>query len=73
MNERLRFSTHQAAEFAGYNVQTVRKALAAGDLHGTQRLRKGEPVKGGKWSIRRECLEAWLDGERCEHMKGAAA
>lgn len=62
MNERLRFNTAQAAEYAGMHVQTVRKALEAGDLHGGQRK------AAGRWSIRRECLDAWLDGEPCEHQ-----
>lgn len=73
MNERLRFTTDQAAEYAGCHVQTVLKALAAGDLHGGQRIKDGEPVKGGRWSIRRECLDAWLDGEKCPHQRQAVA
>ena len=38
-------------------------ALAAGDLHGGQR------TKGGHWSIRLECLDAWLDGQPCPHQQ----
>ncbi|HEY8590685.1 MAG TPA: helix-turn-helix domain-containing protein [Naasia sp.] len=41
---------------------TVRKALEASELHGTQRM------KGGRWSIRRECLNAWIDGQKCAHL-----
>lgn len=66
MNERLRFNTTQAAEYAGCHRQTVLRALEAGDLHGGQR------VAGGRWSIRRECLDAWLDGTKCEHQERAA-
>jgi excisionase family DNA binding protein len=61
MNERLRFSTAQAAEYAGCHVDTVRKALESGDLHGGQRK------ANGRWSVRRECLDAWLDGTDCPH------
>jgi excisionase family DNA binding protein len=67
MSERLRFDTKQAAEFAGCHPDTVRRALEAGDLHGGQRK------AGGRWSVRRECLEAWLDGEKCQHRAVAAA
>lgn len=61
MNERLRLNTAQAAEYADCHVNTVQRALEAGELHGGQRK------PGGRWSIRRECLDAWLDGETCEH------
>ena len=63
MNLRLRFNTTQAAEYAACHPQTVREALAAGDLHGGQR------TKGGHWSIRLECLDAWLDGQPCPHQQ----
>lgn len=66
MNELLRFNTHQAATYSGRHVDTIRRALEAGELHGGQRK------TGGRWSIRRECLESWLDGETCEHQKAAA-
>lgn len=66
MSERLRFNTHQAADYSGRHVDTIRRALEAGELHGGQRK------PGGRWSIRRECLEAWLDGERCQHQAVAA-
>lgn len=57
-NTRLRFNVEQAAEYANCHPQTVRKALAAGELKGGQRKAHG------RWSIRREDLDAWLDGER---------
>jgi excisionase family DNA binding protein len=59
MNERLRFTTAQAAEYAACHRSTLIRALEAGELHGGQRK------AGGRWSIRRECLDAWLDGETC--------
>jgi excisionase family DNA binding protein len=61
-NERLRFNTTQAADHAGCHPDTVRRALESGGLHGHQR------VAGGRWLIRRECLESWMDGERCSHQ-----
>lgn len=66
MNTRLRFNTAQAAEYAGCHVDTIRKACESGELHGGQR------TKNGRWSVRRECLDAWLDGARCEHAESLA-
>jgi excisionase family DNA binding protein len=61
MNQRLRFTTQQAAEYASCHTNTVLKAAESGELHG------GQKVKRGRWSFRRECLDAWLDGIPCEH------
>jgi hypothetical protein len=74
MTDRLRFSTSQAADYAGKHRDTILRALEAGELHGGQRMDKetGKPKKGGRWSIRRECLDAWLDGEACAHQDAAA-
>jgi hypothetical protein len=41
---------------------TVRRALEAGELHGTQN------AKGGRWTVREDCAEAWADGLPCEHQ-----
>lgn len=59
---RLRFNVEQAAEYADRHRDTIRRACEAGALHGGQR------TKGGRWSIRRECLDAWLDGDQCAHQ-----
>jgi len=40
---------------------TIYRALEAGELHGTQR------VKGGRWRVDGDCLDAYLDGEKCPH------
>lgn len=64
---RLRYSTEQAADYSGRHVVTIRKALESGELHGAQRRPKG------RWSIRAECLEAWCDGEQCQHQAAGAA
>lgn len=66
MNQRLRFNTAQAAEHVGCHRDTVLKALEAGDLHGGQRK------ANGRWSIRLECLDAWADGEQCQHQLSPA-
>lgn len=58
---RLWFNTGQAAEYASHHPITLLKALNAGELHGEQRM------KGGRWVIRRECLDAWLSKKPCEH------
>lgn len=67
MTTRLRFNTEQAAEYAGLSEDTIRRAAAVGDLHGGQRSAKG------RWSFRLACLDAWLDGEKCEHQSQAVA
>lgn len=63
MTTRLRYTTAQAAEYASCAPCTVLRALESGQLHGGQR------VKQGRWSIRAACLDAWLDGEKCEHQR----
>lgn len=55
-------TTEQAAARAQRHEQTVRKALEAGELHGTQRK------AGGRWRIHVDCLDAWCGGERCTHQ-----
>ena len=50
-----------AAAIAGVHPETIRDALRAGDLHGVQR------VKGGRWRMRAECIDAWIEGVRCAH------
>ena len=61
-----RLSVVQAAALAGCHIETIREALRAAELHGTQR------VKGGTWRIRPECLDAWMDSEPCEHQSTRA-
>lgn len=67
MSTRLWFNTAQAAEYAGYHLQTVRKAAEAGELHGSQRK------AGGRWRFHVTCLDAWLSGAQCKHQKEAGA
>lgn len=58
-----RLTVAQASANAHRHPDTIRRALEAGDLHGTQRCR------GGRWTIRPECLDAWLDGQPCDHKQ----
>lgn len=60
-------TTEQAAQRAQRHEQTVRKALEAGELHGSQR------VTGGRWRIHVECLDSWCLGEKCQHRSAKAA
>lgn len=56
-----RLTVDEAALSARRHPVTMYKALESGRLHGSQQ------VKGGRWLIREDCLEAWLDGDTCEH------
>lgn len=40
---------------------TVRLAAEAGELHGTQ------SKKGGRWSFKAVCVDAWADRVPCPH------
>ncbi|MEE6273482.1 helix-turn-helix domain-containing protein [Georgenia sp. MJ206] len=62
-----RLSPTEAAEIARRHVVTIYKALEDGRLHGSQ------PVKGGRWLVREDCLDAWLDGVPCEHRTNVRA
>lgn len=53
----------QAAKVAQRHRQTIADALRTGALHGSQRVRRGT------WTVRRDCLEAWLEKRPCEHQK----
>lgn len=61
-SELLRMTVAQASGYSHRHPVTLRRALEVGDLHGSQRK------AGGTWSIRTECLDAWLDGQRCPHQ-----
>jgi hypothetical protein len=56
-----RMTVAEAAVEARRHPDTIRKALEAQDLHGTQQVARG------KWSVKAECLDAWLDGVPCVH------
>lgn len=62
-----RLTVAEAAEFGRRHPVTLRRALEAKELHGTQR------VKGGRWVIRADCLDAWLDGTPCPHQVATVA
>ena len=48
-------SVRMVAEILGCNYETVRHYIASGELRATKR--------GGQWFIRREWLEAFIDGD----------
>lgn len=60
INARIWFTSRQAAEYAGCNIQTIAEACRSGAL------RAGQPFggAGGRWRIHRADLDAWLRGER---------
>lgn len=58
-----RLTVEEAAASARRHPGTIRRALEEKKLHGSQ------PVPGGRWLIKSECLDAWLDGELCEHKQ----
>jgi excisionase family DNA binding protein len=60
LNERIWFTTRQAAEYAGCNIQTIADACRSGALQA------GQPFggAGGRWRIHRDALDQWLRGER---------
>lgn len=64
----LKLNAEQAAEYAHAHVDTIRRFAALGTLHGSQRK-----SPGGKWLFDRECLDAWLAGEKCQHQQAEAA
>lgn len=55
----------EAGAFVGKDPETVRRALRSGEMHGSQRGR------GGSWSVRPDCAEAWVEGLPCEHQDSA--
>jgi hypothetical protein len=57
-----RLTVAEVAEATRRHPVTVRRALEAGELHGTQ------STKGGRWTVREDCAEAWADGKPCEHQ-----
>lgn len=63
MNVRYWFDTRQAAEHTGHHPDTVRRALEAGELHGTQRTVRG------RWRIHVDCLDAWVLNQPCTHQR----
>lgn len=62
VHDRIWHTTTTAGEVADRHRDTVLKALESGELHGAQRKTKG------RWRIHRDCLSAWLLGEKCEHQ-----
>lgn len=62
-----RLTVREAADVGRRHEITIYRALEGKELHGEQR------AKGGRWTIRPECLDAWIDNKKCEHQLAAAA
>lgn len=58
----VRLTVAEAAAAARRHPGTIRRALEAGDLHGTQRTVRG------RWLIHPDCLESWIDAQPCQHQ-----
>lgn len=58
------FTPNEAALATKRHPETVTAALRDGELHGTQ------PKKNGRWLIREECLDPWIEGVPCVHGLG---
>lgn len=50
-------SAKQAADYSGFHLETVRDALRAQELQGTQR------VKGGNWRTTPAWVDTWIAGD----------
>lgn len=56
----------EASTYAKRHRVTLWKALESGQLHGQQRMAKG------KWLIARDCMDAWIAGQPCDHQAARA-
>ncbi len=61
MSEQVVYSQADAAKAYGVSVDTLRRAIAAGDLRAK---RLGDSDKGGKRLIHRDALDEWYEGLR---------
>lgn len=61
----VRLTVEEAAADARVHPETIRDACRSGELHGSQR------IKRGRWTVEAPCLSAWLAGEECEHQRAA--
>jgi len=57
-----RLTPAEVADATRRHPVTVRRALEAGELHGSQ------ASKGGRWTVQEECAEAWADQRPCAHQ-----
>lgn len=61
-----RLNTTEAATEARKHRVTILLALEDGTLHGSQRKVRG------RWTILEPCLDAYIDGRKCEHQVEAS-
>lgn len=66
MSDRAWHDTASAAEYTGYSVGTIRKALASGRLKGFQPGRKCD------WRITSADLDRWVMGEQPTPLRSAS-
>lgn len=57
-----RLTVVEVADAARKHPQTVRRACESGELHANQSMR------GGHWTVREDCAEAWADRQLCVHQ-----
>jgi len=62
LESKRRLTPVEAGALIERDPETVRRALRSGEMHGSQRGR------GGRWTVRPACAEAWADHEPCVHQ-----
>ncbi|MEF2979049.1 helix-turn-helix domain-containing protein [Subtercola sp. YIM 133946] len=62
-----RFDVEETATYARRHPNTIRRLLESGELHGSQ------PRKGGRWLVKEECVDAYLDGVPCPHKQNVTS
>lgn len=56
-------SSKQASDRAGKHVQSVRRAVELGELHGHQRLdERGRPIPKSRWTFHPDAVDVFVQG-----------
>lgn len=55
-------NTEQVAARTHRHVETVRRQVGAGELHGHQATRRGRAIRGSRWTFRPAAVDAWVEG-----------
>lgn len=61
-----RLTVVEAGAVARRSPGTIRLALEGGKLHASQ------PKKGSRWSVQRQCVLAWVDGDACIYKQNVS-
>lgn len=64
-------TTAQVAARTHRHIETVRSAVAVGDLHGHQAKRGGKSVRGSRWTIADHAADAWVQGHDIDAQQRA--